>query len=73
MDRHSLRPIFLRAAALFLALWCLMAGVLTYLNYQRHREIIRSTVEEAVLLSASRWAREPPDRAEEMSTLALSA
>ena len=56
MDRHSLRPIFLRAAALFLALWCLMAGVLTYLNYQRHREIIRSTVEEAVLLSASRWA-----------------
>ena len=56
MDRHFLRPIFLRAAALFLTLWCLMAGVLTYLNYQRHREIIRSTIESAVLLSASRWA-----------------
>ena len=56
MDRQSLRPLFLRAAALFLTLWCLMAGVLTYLNYQRHHEIIRSTIESAVLLSASRWA-----------------
>ncbi len=54
MDRQSLRPLFLRAATLFLALWCLMAGVLTYLNYQRHREIIQSSMEEAVLLSASR-------------------
>ena len=54
MDRQSLRPLFLRAAALFLALWYLMAGVLTYLNYQRHREIIRSSMEEAALLSASR-------------------
>ena len=55
MDRQSLRPLFFRTAALFLALWCLMAGVLTYLNYQRHQETIRSSMEEAVLLSASRW------------------
>ena len=54
MDRQSLRPLFFRAAALFLALWCLMAGALTYLNDQYHQKIIRSSIEHAVLLAASR-------------------